>query len=69
MFVFFTDGITEAMNEKEEFFGEQNLTNILLHKSKFCSSDIVNEVWNAVSSFRGDAEVNDDMTMVVVKVK
>ncbi len=68
MFIFFTDGITEAMNEKNELFGEQKLTELLLHRSKSRSSEIVNEIWSAVNTFRGSAEVNDDMTMVVVKV-
>jgi len=69
IYAFFTDGVTEAMNEKNELFGDENLNSILKNKSKFRSSDIVNEIWSSVKSFRGEAEVNDDMTMVVVKVK
>ena len=68
-FVFFTDGITEAMNEQNELFGEEKLHSILKNKSSARSSEIVNEIWNSVSSFRGSTDVNDDMTMVVVKVK
>ena len=68
LFAFVTDGITEAMNENNELFGEQKLTELLLHRSQSRSSDIVNEIWSAVNTFRGSAEVNDDMTMVVVKV-
>jgi phosphoserine phosphatase RsbU/P len=68
LFVFFTDGITEAMNEKNELFSEEKLTELLLHKSKSRSIDIVSEIWSSVNTFRGSAEVNDDMTMVVVKV-
>ncbi|MBT8382218.1 MAG: SpoIIE family protein phosphatase [Ignavibacteria bacterium] len=69
IFAFFTDGITEAMNEKSELFGDDKLNSILKHKSQSRSSDIVNEVWHSVETFRGTAEMNDDMTMVVVKVK
>jgi sigma-B regulation protein RsbU (phosphoserine phosphatase) len=68
-YAFFTDGVTEAMNDKNELFGDENLNAILKNKSKARSSDIVNEIWTSVKSFRGEAEVNDDMTMVVVKVK
>lgn len=68
-FAFFTDGITEAMNEKDELFGEDKLNAILKNKSQAKSFEIVNEVWESVNSFRGTAEVNDDMTMVIVKVK
>jgi sigma-B regulation protein RsbU (phosphoserine phosphatase) len=69
IYAFFTDGVTEAMNENNELFGDENLNAILKNKSKSRSSEIVNEIWNSVQSFRGEAEVNDDMTMVVVKVK
>ncbi len=69
IYAFFTDGITEAMNEKNELFGDENLNSILKNKTKVRSADIVNEIWSSVQSFRGEAEVNDDMTMVVVKVK
>jgi phosphoserine phosphatase RsbU/P len=68
-YAFFTDGVTEAMNEKNELFGDENLNAILKNKSQARSSDIVNEIWSSVKSFRGEAEVNDDMTMVVVKIR
>ena len=69
IYAFFTDGVTEAMNEKNELFGDENLNSILKNKSKARSSEIVNEIWAKVQTFRGEAEVNDDMTMVVVKVR
>ncbi len=68
IFAFFSDGITEAMNEKEEMFGEDNLTEILKGKSNNRSTEIMNRVWSEVKHFRGNAIVNDDMTMVIVKV-
>jgi len=69
IYAFFTDGVTEAMNENNDLFGDENLNSILKNKTSVRSSDIVNEIWASVKSFRGTAEVNDDMTMVVVKVK
>jgi sigma-B regulation protein RsbU (phosphoserine phosphatase) len=69
IYAFFTDGVTEAMNEQSELFGDDNLNNILKNKTQSRSADIVNEIWHSVKTFRGTAEVNDDMTMVVVKVK
>jgi serine phosphatase RsbU (regulator of sigma subunit) len=69
IYAFFTDGITEAMNEKNELFGDEKLNSILKNKTNVRSTDIVNEIWTSVKNFRGEAEVNDDMTMVVVKVK
>jgi sigma-B regulation protein RsbU (phosphoserine phosphatase) len=69
IYAFFTDGVTEAMNERNELFGDDKLNAILKNKSKTRSAEIVNEIWHSVKSFRGEAEINDDMTMVVVKIK
>lgn len=69
IFAFFTDGVTEAMNEQSELFGDDKLNEILKNKSKYRSSEIVNEVWHSVQVFRGTAEMSDDMTLVVVKVR
>ena len=69
MFAFFSDGITEAMNEKDEMFGEDKLTEILKGKSNTRSTEVMNKVWSEVKQFRGSAQPNDDMTMVIVKVK
>lgn len=68
VFAFFSDGITEAMNEKEELFTEEKLIQILRGKSTKHSSEIMNDVLQEIISFRGTAEQNDDMTMVIVKV-
>lgn len=68
IFAFFSDGITEAMNENEEMFGEENLTEILKGNLNTRATEVMNKVWNEVKRFRGAAQPNDDMTMVIVKV-
>lgn len=68
IYAFFSDGITEAMNEKNDMFGEESLKELLIKKSNYRSSQIMNEIWSSIKSFRGSTEVNDDMTMVIVKV-
>jgi len=67
IFAFFTDGVTEAMNERSELFGDDKLNSILKNKSQYRSADIVNEVWHSVETFRGPAEMNDDMTLLIIK--
>ncbi len=68
IFAFFSDGVTEAMNENMDLFGEDKLTELLLNKSARNSNEILSDVWNSIKNYRGKAEVNDDMTMVLVKV-
>ena len=68
VYAFFSDGITEAMNEKEELFGEDKLVEILRGKSNTKSVDIMTDVWDQIKLFKGKAKPNDDMTMLIVKV-
>ena len=56
------------MNKYLDLFGEDNLSEILKGKTSKTSAEIMNEIWSSINSFRGDAEQNDDMTMVIVKV-
>ena len=67
IFAFFSDGIAEAMNEKDEMFGEEKLNRILKGKSNNRSTEIMDKIWSEVKLFRGSTPVNDDMTMVIVK--
>ena len=69
IFAFFSDGITEAMNENLDLYGEDKLSELLKNKSDNTSVELMNDIWNALNVFRGKAEQNDDMTMVIVKVK
>lgn len=69
IYAFYSDGITEAMNDGMDLFGEENLSGILKNKTNFTSLQIMNEVWNSIKVFKGNAHQNDDMTMVLVKVK
>lgn len=65
----YTDGIPETMNEKSEMLGfEERLVNTFLEGS---NSDLENQldfIFNSVDSFRGDAEVNDDMLLIGFEV-
>ncbi|MCL5028389.1 MAG: SpoIIE family protein phosphatase [Bacteroidetes bacterium] len=68
IYAFFSDGITEAMNNNLDLFGEEKLSDILKNKTQKTSNEIMSEIWRSLNNFRGDAEQNDDMTMVIVKV-
>lgn len=69
IFVFYTDGVTEAMNINQEIFGEQRLKEIIEKYSHLPPQKIEERVIEAVSEFSGDAPQHDDFTMVIVKIK
>lgn len=68
VFIFTSDGINEAMNDKNELYGYEELTEILKEKHTLSSKEIVNITIESLEKFRGLKEPNDDITLVVLKV-
>ena len=69
VFVFYSDGLTEAMNKNREEFGTDKILDIInINRQNSCSS-IQKEIINSVDNFRGNAEQNDDITLVITKIK
>jgi sigma-B regulation protein RsbU (phosphoserine phosphatase) len=63
-----TDGIWETHNGEGEMFGKDRLYQIIRKNNHKSAGAIQNAVLEAVSDFRGDAEQEDDITIVVIKV-
>jgi sigma-B regulation protein RsbU (phosphoserine phosphatase) len=66
--VFFTDGITEAMNESNDCFGEGRLALIAEQHAHLTSDELRERVLREVQAFVGGAQQHDDMTMILLKV-
>jgi serine phosphatase RsbU (regulator of sigma subunit) len=66
----YTDGATEAMNEKEEMFGEERLKTLFIElaSSRSRASDVVRALKEEIMNFSGPDHQHDDLTIVVVKV-
>jgi serine phosphatase RsbU (regulator of sigma subunit) len=67
-FLFFTDGLSEAMNPGAELFGEGRLRRILERSEELGSEELKERILEEVRAFVGDAAPHDDMTLVVLKV-
>jgi serine phosphatase RsbU (regulator of sigma subunit) len=67
-FLFFTDGLSEAMNTGAELFGEGRLRRILEDSGRLTSEELKERILEEVRRFVGDADPHDDMTLVVLKV-
>jgi len=66
--IFYTDGITEAMNKKREEFGNDRLFEIIKKYNNENAETILDGIFSTVNNFTNRAEQSDDMTMVVIKV-
>ena len=60
----YTDGVTEASDAKGEFIGREAMLEALRNHEKDTPEIVVKGVSDAISSFVGDAEQFDDMTML-----
>lgn len=63
----FSDGVTEAMNEEREEFGEERLEQILKDIGDVSAQSYIDTVHQQVKAHTGNAPQNDDITMLVVK--
>ena len=66
-FVLFSDGVSEAMNPEEEFYGEDRLLEALAACDGATPKDIVTRVLTDVRGFAAGAKQSDDITVVAVK--
>ncbi|MBN2411070.1 PP2C family protein-serine/threonine phosphatase [candidate division KSB1 bacterium] len=68
IFVFYTDGFTEAMNNDHQEFGEKRLEKIISECDHANSDLLLNKIKVNVKEFAGSMSQHDDMTMLVVRV-
>jgi sigma-B regulation protein RsbU (phosphoserine phosphatase) len=63
----YTDGVTEAMNQEEDLFGDTRLQSVLLTLKESPVEAVVDGVMKEVKRFSRGAPQADDITMVAVK--
>ena len=70
VFLFFTDGLSEAMNGRAELFGERRLRDVLeqVIATESDEVELKDRILEEIRRFVGDAAQHDDMTMVILKV-
>lgn len=67
--LFFSDGLTEAMNVEDELFGEERVEKIL-EEGNFSSAQELKELLlHDVHEFHSGAPQNDDITLVIIRAK
>ena len=66
--VLYTDGITEAINDREEMYDVPQLIDTIRKNGDSSSQEIVDEIIRSVFAFTGAQPQFDDITLMVVKV-
>jgi len=65
--VLFSDGVTDAVDESDQEFGEARLLDVLRRTAGLPLTDIVSGAIEAIDRFAGGAPQFDDITMLVVR--
>jgi len=63
-----TDGIWEALNRKGEMFGKVRIHDIIRKNSSLSANEIINAMLKSLNSFQHGAQIEDDITLVVIKI-
>jgi phosphoserine phosphatase RsbU/P len=69
LFLFYTDGISEAMNEEGECFGDERLASLLERHADLPPAEIRERILREVQAFAGTEVQQDDMTMLLLGVQ
>jgi len=62
-----TDGIWETRNANSEKFGKERIGKIIRSHHRRSAEDILQAVLRALEEFRGKAQQEDDITLLVLK--
>lgn len=61
----YTDGVVEAMNEKDELFGDEALLEMFDHRRNETPKEMVKKVFAAVEKHEENSPQSDDITVMV----
>ncbi len=67
--VAFTDGLVEACNPEGEEFSEARVRQVLLRHAHLSAAEIEEQMLRAAKAWTHEAEQEDDLTLVIFKVK
>jgi len=66
--LFYTDGVTETMDNSKEQYSENRLNDLLVKSRHLSSQKIVDEILDDLNDFNDDEALQDDRTILVLKI-
>lgn len=65
----FTDGISEAMNDAGELFGEARLARLMEDHGHLDVGELRERIVRDIEAFAGAADQHDDLTMILIRIE
>ena len=69
LYYFYTDGVSDAMDENQKEFGEERIRKSLKKYFDFSSEEIKVKLISDILNHVGNQPVHDDATMIIMKIK
>ncbi|KPK96905.1 MAG: hypothetical protein AMJ95_11855 [Omnitrophica WOR_2 bacterium SM23_72] len=67
-FVFYTDGLTEAVNKKQQMYGQERLLAVAQKNRGRSARDLLDSIEKDVRRFEPKSRQRDDITLIVIKI-
>jgi sigma-B regulation protein RsbU (phosphoserine phosphatase) len=67
LLVLFTDGITEPEDAYGEMYGEDRLADLVCRNAHRTNDEIIAEIMQSVRQWTGSDELQDDMTLLLIR--
>ncbi len=67
MVIMYTDGVTEAMNDKNEEFGIERVQEMFIANPPSGAEEATQRIFSAIRDFAGDTPQSDDITCITVR--
>jgi sigma-B regulation protein RsbU (phosphoserine phosphatase) len=66
--ILYTDGVTEAIDEKNEQFSQERLIKVIRDSRALSAQDLMKKIQNEVNLFVNNQPQFDDVTLMILKV-
>ncbi len=68
LIVFYSDGVTEQMDERSHLSGDELLNRALIENCKSSLKTVWNKIIDSINAFKGSSEQSDDITILLIKI-
>jgi sigma-B regulation protein RsbU (phosphoserine phosphatase) len=68
LYLFYTDGVSEAMNAADDCYGDARLGSLIEEHADLPSDELRERILRDVAAFVGDTPQHDDMTMILLRI-
>ena len=65
--IIYTDGITEAQDDRGREYGEERLTDLIRSRISHSPVELQNQLLASVKEFAGEVSIKDDLTLLLVR--